>query len=198
MKIIFKKETDKTWITAHKIEEKSIDGCFSPNEIASYLKIDNKVAQNDVDHLEERGLCSRIDHDYQEIQTGDERWGLIKLSLTVGREYEVLAIYGDDYIILNDPETKPYGNDPVAFHKSLFQIVDSKKPDFWQVEDTADGEKCFFPPNWEGSFFEEYHDGIEIIRKQFWNDLKEYYPETWKKRYKLGKYRGNIGLIHET
>ena len=54
--------------------------------------------------------------------------------MTVDKEYEVLAIWGGDYLILDDSKTDtlPYGNDPVIFHKSSFEITDPAEPQFWK------------------------------------------------------------------
>jgi len=183
MKVLFKKETDPAWISAGIIEKQSKNGCFSPNEIAAHLNIDQNEALIIVEKLYDRGLASRIDNDWSTHATGDERWCLINLSLTVGREYEVLALYGEDYLILNDPETKPYGNDPVLFHNSCFEITDPTEPNFWKCEFDEDGERCCCLPSWDSEgFFEDYHDEIREVKKQFWKDLEKYFPETWRER----------------
>jgi hypothetical protein len=182
MKVIFVEEKDPTWLAACEIERQSDDGCFSPNEIAHLLSVSQSQAQTNVDQLEDRGLCARMDEHLNAPRSGDERWCLIKPSLTVGREYEVLAIEGDHYLLLNAPETEPYGNDPVLFHQSRFKISDPTKPPFWIDETDSDGEKYCFPPGWNrDGFFEDYHDGIEAVRRQFWKDLKRYYPQTFSR-----------------
>ncbi len=105
------------------------------------------------------------------------------LSLTLEREYEVLGLEADCYRILNDPEKRPYGNDPVLFEPEIFEIIDPIRPDFWVCSIGVDGETYCYPPEWEHvGFFEDYHDGVEAVRKQFWADLKRYYPETWHAR----------------
>jgi hypothetical protein len=38
-----------------------------------------------------------------------------KISLTLGREYEVLGIEADDYRLLTDEKSIPFGNDPVLY-----------------------------------------------------------------------------------
>ena len=183
MKVIFVAEKDPTWFAACEIESQSADGCFSPNEIALLLGVRRSQAQANVDRLEERGLCTRMDEHWTEPRKGDERWCLIKPSLTVGREYEALAIEGDNYLLLNEPETEPYGNDPVLFHQSLFQVSDATEPTFWSCETNSDGERYCCPPGWNrDGFFEDYHDGIEAVRRHFWKDLKKYYPQTWQER----------------
>jgi len=110
-----------------------------------------------------------------------------RVSLTLGREYEVLGIEADDYRILNDPDTWPYGNDPVLFEPECFEITDPTFPDFWVCSTGSDGEQYCYPPEWNKvGFFEDYHDGVETVRKQFWEDLNRYYPLTWHAR-KMGK-----------
>jgi len=106
-----------------------------------------------------------------------------KLSLTIGRIYEVLGIEADTYRMLTDPESKPYGNDPVLYEPECFKIIDSKEPDFWICDRGDDGERYCYPPEWsEVGFFEDYHDGIPEARKKFWDLLRIYFPETWNER----------------
>ena len=185
MKVRLLKKTDPTWIAASVIEKQSKDGCFSPNEIADYLNIYKRLAVDRVDVLYDRGLTTRIDDDWSGPVSGNERWCLIQLSLTVDKEYEVLAIWGDDYLILDDPKTdsEPYGNDPVIFHKSSFEVTDPTEPTFWKCQIDEDGERNCCLPSWDtAGFFEDYHDGVNEIKKQFWKDLEKYFPETWKER----------------
>lgn len=105
------------------------------------------------------------------------------LSLTIGREYEVLGIAADYFRILNDPESKPYSNDPVLFDQECFEVTDATEPSFWVCSVGEDGERYCYPPEWNSiGFFEDYHDGVEEVRKQFWEDLRRYYPLTWQER----------------
>ena len=53
------------------------------------------------------------------------------LSLSIDRIYEVLGIEADAYRILSDPESKPYGNDPVLYEPDYFKVIDPQEPDFW-------------------------------------------------------------------
>jgi hypothetical protein len=99
--------------------------------------------------------------------------------LTIGREYDVLGIEGKYFRILTDKKSDPWGNDPVLFESECFIVTDPHEPDFWECK-VVEGERYYYPPEWfEEYFFEDYHDGIEEVRKQFWSDLKRYYPETW-------------------
>ena len=85
--------------------------------------------------------------------------------------------------MLTDPESKPYGNDPVLYEPECFKIIDSKEPDFWICDRGDDGERYCYPPEWsEVGFFEDYHDGIPEARKKFWDLLRIYFPETWNER----------------
>ena len=105
------------------------------------------------------------------------------LSLSLDRRYEVLGIEGDFYRILDDPEKKPYGNDPVLFEPDCFEIVDPQEPKFWINEYGEEGERYSYPPEWHHiGFFEDYHDGVPEVRTIFWDCLKKYYPETWNER----------------
>lgn len=105
------------------------------------------------------------------------------LSLTMGREYEVLGIEADDFRILNDPDSKPYGNDPVLFDQEYFEVTDTTEPAFWACSFGENGERYCYPPEWSNpGFFEDYHDGVEEVINQFWGDLRRYYPLTWQER----------------
>lgn len=105
------------------------------------------------------------------------------LSLTLGIEYEVLGIEANWFRILNDSDKKPYGNDPVLFDPEFFEVTDATEPSFWVCSVGDNGERYCYPPEWNSiGFFEDYHDGVEEVRKQFWIDLRRYYPLTWLER----------------
>ena len=53
------------------------------------------------------------------------------LFLSTDRIYEVLGIEADTYRILSDPESKPYGNNPVLYDPDCFKVIDPQEPDFW-------------------------------------------------------------------
>ena len=113
------------------------------------------------------------------------------LSLTIGRIYEVLGIEADAYRLLTDADSKPYGNDPVLYDHDCFKVIDPEEPDFWVCQYGEDGERYCYPPEWnEVGFFEDYHDGKQVVRERFWNVLKLYYPQTWNER----KGAANIGF----
>lgn len=105
------------------------------------------------------------------------------LSLTIGREYEVLGIEANNFRIMNDSDKKPYGNDPVLFDPESFEVTDATEPSFWVCSVGENGGRYCYPPEWNSiGFFEDYHDGVEEVRKQFWEDLRRYYPLTWHER----------------
>ena len=99
------------------------------------------------------------------------------LHLSVGKEYEVLAIEGDCYRVLTDAESLSYGNDPVLYESSYFRVIDDSEPAFW-VNQYFDGEKYSNPFVWALYFFEDYHDGSESAREKFMEHLRKYYPRT--------------------
>lgn len=110
-----------------------------------------------------------------------------EVSLTLGRIYEVLGIEADDYRVLTDENTPHDPNDPVLYEPECFRIVDSTEPDFWKSERGDDGERYAYPKDWaKPGFFEDYHDGIQTVREQFWKDLREFYPRTWEERQAPG------------
>lgn len=186
MKVVFGDGRDSVFDAARRLAQESDDDCFSVGQLASTCKISLEEAREKIDVMEERDLCVQIDSESTESVRNNEKWCLRQPSLTVGSEYEVLAIFGDYYLILSDPSTEPYGNDPLIYHKACFDVTDSTHPMFWQHEIDEDGEDCYFPPGWGDYFFEDYHGGNEMVRKQFLDDLKKYHPETWKER-RLGE-----------
>ncbi|MGD9128145.1 MAG: hypothetical protein PVH19_12275 [Planctomycetia bacterium] len=106
-----------------------------------------------------------------------------RFSLTIGRVYEVLGIEADDYRLLNDESTQPYGNDPVLFESEYFEVLAPEEPSFWQCQYGDEGERYCYPPEWNHpGFFEKYHDHVPEAIDTFWNGVKKYYPDTWKER----------------
>jgi hypothetical protein len=105
-----------------------------------------------------------------------------KLHIIPGQEYEVLSVEGGYYRVLTDPESQPYGNDPVLYEASCFSVKDHEQPTFW-VSETREGESYQGPFVWSRYFFEDFHDGNEKARKQFEWQLKKYYPKTWQERH---------------
>ena len=64
----------------------------------------------------------------------------MNISLTMGKEYEVLAIERCYYRILTDLDSKPYGNEPILFEQDFFEVTDPTEPDFW-VTEYVDGQR---------------------------------------------------------
>lgn len=156
---------------------------FSAGEVADHIGWLVKDVIDALDLHAEHGTCVRLDVNWSNSPTAKTKWCLIKISLTKGSIYEVLAIEGEYYRILSDANYKPCGSDPVLFHTSLFEIVDPIEPTFWQCTFDDDGERQCAPPDWcEPYFFERFHDGEEPIRKQFWRDIRRYYPRTAAER----------------
>ncbi len=177
MRVVFLEESDPTRLAAREVEGQSDDGCFSANEIARIRGIGQEEAQESVDLLSERCLCSRTDDDWTGPRSGDERWCLIGPSLTVGREYEVLTVEGDWYRLLDDRD------DPVLFHQICFAVSDPTEPTFWVCEVDEDGERHCAPPEWsQVGFWEDYHDRMPEACRRFWESLKTLYPDTSKER----------------
>jgi hypothetical protein len=105
-----------------------------------------------------------------------------RLSLTVGRTYEVLGIEADDYRLLSD-EAASFANDPLLYPAKCFRILDANEPAFWVCTRGEDGERYAYPTEWNGrGFFERYHDRVHAVREQFWSDLRRLYPKTWQER----------------
>lgn len=106
------------------------------------------------------------------------------LSLTENRIYEVLGIEADSYRLLNDPNTKQIGNEPVLFDSALFEVIDSKEPDFWRCSYDEDGDRYCYPKEWNGiGFFEDYFDGLVDAKNIFLEVLKSNYPDTFHERF---------------
>jgi hypothetical protein len=95
------------------------------------------------------------------------------LTLTLGRQYEVLGIEADFYRILNDED------DPVLYSPDVFSVTDASEPAFWRPSVGADGERYAYPEAWDKvGFFEDFHDRREDAREIFWRTLSRLYPET--------------------
>jgi len=101
--------------------------------------------------------------------------------LVLGRTYEVLGIEADDYRVLTDADARFNPNDPVLYSSSVFAVLDPAEPSFWISELGADGERYAYPACWAGHFFEDYHNGVQQVRERFWNDLRQLYPDTWRR-----------------
>lgn len=97
-------------------------------------------------------------------------------SLSLGQTYVVLAIDYGAYRIVDDH------CDPVLFDPSGFEIVDCTEPEIWECEEDKDGDRHCGPHQWNRpGFMEDYHDGVEEVRREFHQDLKDLFPYTWRK-----------------
>lgn len=91
--------------------------------------------------------------------------GAIYSSLTPGAEYEVIGIEGDSLRLVDDR------GEPVLFDPACFQVTDANEPPDW-VSVIEDGVRYAYPPCWEGpGFFEDWHDGVAEVRRQFAEEL---------------------------
>lgn len=181
MRVVFVGNTDPIFTAAQTLATRSDDKCFSARELATTLGIPPAEALEAIEKLYDTGWCFRENSDGGPL-TYYERWGLIRKSLTIGREYEVLEISNESYRILDDPETSDRGNVPALFHQSCFRVVDPTEPAFWDCQTDEDGRSCL-PPEWRQSgLFEDYFDGVAEARKRFWEDIHRYYPRTWQER----------------
>jgi len=91
-------------------------------------------------------------------------------NLTIGTEYTVLGIEGFYYRLLGD------NNDPCLYDAKQFKVVDSTEPNFWIIEFDENNEKYAYPSSWnEAGFFEDYHDDVENVVKQFWSEYNILY-----------------------
>jgi hypothetical protein len=98
-------------------------------------------------------------------------------SLTVSGEYEVLEVEADSLRLLTD------GGEPVLFDPECFEVVDPAEPSFWISVVGDEGERYAYPPGWGvPGFFEAWHDGVEVIREVFAEQLAAWYPGAAKAR----------------
>lgn len=86
-------------------------------------------------------------------------------SLTLGKEYVVVGIEGNDYRVLNDH------NEPTLFSPENFEVIDSQIPKDWVVlRYIEDGQEDLYanPPGLgECGFYEDYFDEKEYAIKRF-------------------------------
>jgi hypothetical protein len=109
------------------------------------------------------------------------------LSLTIDRIYEVLGIEADTYRVLTDPESKPYGNDPVLYAPDCFKIVDPQEPDFWICQYGEDGERYCYPSEWNEVGFFEMNDFawyiiVALALANWWLYVSVVLPKVRKNR----------------
>ena len=94
-------------------------------------------------------------------------------SLAVGREYEVLGIECDSLRLLTDR------GEPVLFDPECFEVTDPSEPPFWVERFREEAERYAYPPGWGvPGFFEAWHDGVEVVRQLFAEQLAAWYPQS--------------------
>lgn len=92
-------------------------------------------------------------------------------SLTIGGEYEVLGIECDSLRLLTDR------GEPVLFDPECFEVTDPSVPSFWVLVFGDEGEQYAYPPGWgKPGFFEDWHDGVAVVRRRFAEQLATWYP----------------------
>jgi hypothetical protein len=106
------------------------------------------------------------------VSTEDQENEVEIWSLTLGREYEVIAIEADMYRIVDDT------NLPYLFSPDCFKIVDPSEPTFWESEKGEEGERYCCPPEWnEPGFFEDFFERNEETQRVFWATFSIYFPQ---------------------
>lgn len=86
-------------------------------------------------------------------------------ALSLGKEYEVLGIEADWLRLLNDRA------EPVLYDPACFQVIDASEPVDWESM-AEDGVRYAYPPGWgRPGFFEDWHDGVPEVRRQFSEDI---------------------------
>ena len=98
-------------------------------------------------------------------------------SLTVGGVYEVLGIAANDYRLLDD------AGKPLLFNPLCFEVIDPSEPAFWLSEYGEEGERYAYPPGWGvPGFFEDWHDGVKVVRRTFAEQMAHWYPDEAARR----------------
>jgi hypothetical protein len=91
--------------------------------------------------------------------------GTLYSSLTLGAEYEVIGIEGDWLRLVDDL------GEPLLYDPASFLVTDDSEPGDW-VSVVQDGERYAYPPEWRRpGFFEDWHDGVPEVRRQFSEEL---------------------------
>jgi len=165
-------------IASRKLSKCSADQCVSAADLAGELELDEVSVLAQLDQLMQVDWIRRAGDNWAVPATPRTRWIVREhYRLSLGKRYEVLAIEADCYRILDNAD------DPVVYSQSGFIVVDSHVPAFWKTEFDEDGEQCAGPVLWrKPGFWEDYHDGHQAACEQFWNDLRQFYPTTWKER----------------
>ena len=123
---------------ARHVSARSVDECFSAREVAHRQGLAIEAVLHTLGRLCDALWCTPVEMEPDSLNP-DERWTLIRKSLTPGRTYEVLGIEAGSYRILNDPETWPYGNDFEDYHDGVEEV----RQRFW--EDV----QRYYPETWQ-------------------------------------------------
>ena len=71
----------------------------------------------------------------------------------------------------------PFDERRVGLDHLAFQITDPAEPAFWVSQIGVEGERYAYPPGWGvPGFFEAWHDGVEVVRGVFAEQLAAWYP----------------------
>ncbi|MCI0630509.1 MAG: hypothetical protein L0Y44_07645 [Phycisphaerales bacterium] len=93
--------------------------------------------------------------------------------LTPGQLYPVIGIEADWYRIIDDD------GGPYLYEPELFEVVNSREPSDWVIEQGEDGERYAYPrPLNRQYFFEDYHDGDRKIIAVFWRVVNRWLSQT--------------------
>ncbi len=87
--------------------------------------------------------------------------------LTIGKVYDVIAVEGEYYRIIDDD------HEPILYNRKLFEVVDSNIPPDW-VETIFDDE-IFIEPldTLKPGFYEDYFDGVPDVVQRYQQLLKK-------------------------
>jgi hypothetical protein len=183
MKVEYRPLQDSLLDACRNLAIRCEDETFSAQQVADFAKVELPHVLKRLDWLQENEWIVRISNDWKDELSPDELWCLHEQHLTSGRLYEVLGIEDGYYRILKDETDANCPNDPLLYSLTGFIIQDPAEPTFWVKEVGPEGERSCYPPEWMATgFWEDYHDGVDTVIAQFWDDVRRYYPWTWKER----------------
>ena len=94
-----------------------------------------------------------------------------RTSLSLDRDYTVLAIECGTYRLLND-----FG-EPTLYDRDAFACTCNERPTFWvsihNNENDYDGPECWNAPG----YFEDWHDHVPSVKLEFKQTVNLHYPE---------------------
>ncbi len=183
MKVEYKPLQNSVLDVCRDLSGSSKEETFSAKQVADKSKEELPQILRSLAWLQETGWIDRITAELNEEILPDEPLCLHKDWLTPGRLYEVLGIEGNYYRLLSDENHHYCPNEPFLYSFTGFIIKDKIEPPFWVTEVGDEGERYSGPPEWHKiGFWEDYHDGVKYATEQFWEDVRKYYPWTWKER----------------